>query len=317
VSRATVSYVLNDVESQRISQETRERVKRVALRMGYQPHAAARALRDGNSTIVVVELPYWPIGPAVAEALSAVVTKLEARDYTALLHFERTGRGESLARACARVQPVALIAPAEELSPQFVRTLRASGTAAIIAIGEKPSRLVPTFIFSQEDVGRAAVRHLADRGHINLLALMPADPETTRFRDARLLGAENEAERCNVQLTTLLTEESDDDLAGVLLPTLAGGNRATAIYAYNDELALRALELLLDHGIAVPADVAIVGCDNSPLARASRPRLSSVQLPSIESWEAVAEAVDGLLRGRRVSRVLATEAPTVIERETS
>src|SRR5436309_6772123 len=47
VSRATVSYVLNDVPDSRISETTRERVREAAQKLGYIPHAMARSLRIG------------------------------------------------------------------------------------------------------------------------------------------------------------------------------------------------------------------------------------------------------------------------------
>src|SRR4051812_43365688 len=65
VSRATVSYVLNDTPHQKIPEATRRRVLEAAARLGYAPSAAARTLRTGRSDVVLGMLPDWPIGPAV------------------------------------------------------------------------------------------------------------------------------------------------------------------------------------------------------------------------------------------------------------
>jgi DNA-binding LacI/PurR family transcriptional regulator len=65
VSRATVSYVLNDTPHQTISAATRTRVFEAASSLGYAPSAAARALRTGRSDVVLCLLPDWPIGPEV------------------------------------------------------------------------------------------------------------------------------------------------------------------------------------------------------------------------------------------------------------
>ncbi len=61
VSRATVSYVLNDTASQKISETTRLRVLEAVARLGYAPSASARSLRKGCSDIVLGLLPDWPI----------------------------------------------------------------------------------------------------------------------------------------------------------------------------------------------------------------------------------------------------------------
>jgi DNA-binding LacI/PurR family transcriptional regulator len=316
VSRATVSYVLNDVRTQRISPATRDRVRLVAEGLGYQPHAAAVALRGKSPTIALIEVPYWPIGTVVADALARIVTTFEARGHTALLHFERTGEGQPLARACAAIQPAALLAPEGQLTPSLVRTLRASGTRAIVAIGERPSPLVPTLVLAQADLGRVAVRHLADRRYRHVVALMPEDPSTSRFRDLRIAGAREEATRQGLTFDTLLAD-GDDDLEQALLRLPLRKQARTAIYAYNDELAYRALELLAAQGIRVPLDVGMIGCDDSPLAVASNPQLTSVQLWTASSWDAAADAIEALLKGERVKRVIEVPPPRVAERATT
>jgi len=65
VSRATVSYVLNDTPGQTIPEATRERVRTAADRLGYSPSSAARTLRRGRSDLVLHILPDLPIGATV------------------------------------------------------------------------------------------------------------------------------------------------------------------------------------------------------------------------------------------------------------
>ena len=63
VSRATVSYVLNDVPHQSIPDATRQRVLAAAEELGYTPHAAARTLRAGESRLVCSSMPASPTAP--------------------------------------------------------------------------------------------------------------------------------------------------------------------------------------------------------------------------------------------------------------
>src|SRR6185312_14686232 len=76
LSRATVSYVLNDTPHQKIPDETRQRVLATAARLGYAPSAAARALRSGRSELVLCLLPDWPMGPQVGEMLEHLSSSL-------------------------------------------------------------------------------------------------------------------------------------------------------------------------------------------------------------------------------------------------
>src|SRR3954454_24687443 len=75
VSRATVSYVLNDTPHQAIPSQTRERVRAAAADLGYSPSAAARTLITGRSEVALLLPPDRPIGPASAPTETA---KLQA-----------------------------------------------------------------------------------------------------------------------------------------------------------------------------------------------------------------------------------------------
>ena len=106
VSRATVSYVLNGVHD-RISERTRERVFDAAERLGYVPNAVASALRAGRTEVVLLALPSWPLGPAVAEWVER--GRRGARSDSATRRSCTSGTATTragFARACDRVRPV-------------------------------------------------------------------------------------------------------------------------------------------------------------------------------------------------------------------
>ena len=60
--------------------------------------------------------------------------------------------------------------------------------------------------------------------------------------------------------------------------------RPTAVYAFNDEIALGARDLL-------PDGVALIGTDDSPAARLAHPRLTTIQLGTVDDWKRVARAL--------------------------
>src|SRR3954453_20407331 len=60
VSRATVSFVLDNVWDNRVSEETRERVLKATEELSYVPHAMARSLRAGQSNLVLMPFFDWP-----------------------------------------------------------------------------------------------------------------------------------------------------------------------------------------------------------------------------------------------------------------
>jgi DNA-binding LacI/PurR family transcriptional regulator len=289
VSRATVSYVLNGVHD-RISEQTRARVFDAAERLGYVPNAVASALRAGRTEIVLLALPSWPLGPAVAEWVSAGVAELERIGYTPLVHFRHGDDQHSFARACDRVRPVALVAPGEDLPPARVASLKENGTRALLAIAAQPLEHVATIVVDQSLVGRIAIEHLVERGHGKIVAVVPSEAEFAAIGAERLRGAESVP---GASILPVHAACSATDIARALEPVLA--ERRTAIYAFNDEYALGAIEALDDAGLSVPGEVAVIGCDDSAAAR--RTHLTTIRLGDPSHWQYFVARLQAMVEG--------------------
>jgi DNA-binding LacI/PurR family transcriptional regulator len=316
VSRATVSYVLNGQQLNRISRETQERVLASARELGYRPNAAAKTLRKGTSDIVLLSFPPWPLGPVIAESMSAWVAELAELGYTTLVHLERDDDGDSLELACHRLQPACLVAPGRVLSRAMVRALQSGGSTAVLAyLEDAPVGYVPTLTFEQADVGRTAVGYLADAGHRSLLVLLPAEPgEVRSLADRRLAGAREIAAARGLALREVRCGGAE--VGAALAPLLSGPPPCTALFAFNDEYALLALQQLTRRGLAVPGDVAVIGCDDSPLAAFSSPPLTSVRFASTGT-KVLADAVRRAVKGERLPRQIPLGHPFVVRRESA
>lgn len=315
VSRATVSYVLNGQQLDRISRETQERVRTSARALGYRPNAAAQTLRRGTSDIVLLSFPPWPLGPAIAESMSTWVGELGELGYTTLVHLERDDDGGSLELACHRLQPACLVAPGRALSRSMVRALRAGGTTAVLAyFDDAPVGFVPTLTYEQADVGRAAVGYLADAGHRALLVLLPDGPaELSRLADRRLAGAREVAVARGLTLHEVRCGGAE--VSAALAPWLSGQPEFTAVFAFNDEYAVLALQRLVRGGLAVPGDVAVIGCDDSPMAGFSAPPLTSVRFGS--DGPTLSDAVRRAVAGERLPQQIPLGRPFVVRRESA
>jgi DNA-binding LacI/PurR family transcriptional regulator len=317
VSRATVSYVLNGAdEKHRITAATRDRVLEVAQRLGYEPNAVALALRAGHTEIVLVEMPNWPIGPPVAEAIDTVVEALEQLGYTPLVHFRRADP-ESLARASQRVHPVGVIAPGSELPPHVTDRLRALGARGVVAFAEHPLAHVYTYVIDQTRMGRLAVDHLARRGHRRVLALAPDDAALRPLAQRRLSGALEAAREHDVELCSAEVAVRRDAVARVLARELGRSGRATAIYGFNDELALVALELLRERDVSLPEQMAIIGCDDSAAAERIRPRLTTLRFDEHGRWREIAGHLHAMISGEGPHPNVLVSEPAVVLGDTT
>ncbi len=228
VSRATVSYVLNDAAGQPISADTRARVLAAAAELGYTPHAAARQLRTGVSDLVLLAHPPWPNSHALSLCISAFTQRLGELGYTALVD-PATQEVARLAHTLARLQPVALVASGELLTEPLVARLRSAGTRAVLGFGDRPLGLVPTVVFDQSAVTRVAMAHLARRGHRSVVAVMPADPAFEWFRAGRQAGAQEAADEHGMALTVVESPLDHDRIGAVVAGALAGPTHPDAV----------------------------------------------------------------------------------------
>lgn len=323
VSRATVSYVLNGNDRRRrIAPATRDRVLEVAQRLGYEPNAVALALRAGRTEIVLVEMPNWPLGPPMAEAITTIVDALEQLGYTPLVHFQRADP-DSLTRSCQRVQPVGVIAPGPELAPELAIRLQTCGARGLVAFGRRPLEHVYTYVIEHTRMGRLALEHLADRGHQRVLALMPDDPTLREVARERLSGAAAAARERQVSLRSVVTPIERGALEAALAAELrprvrrTRRDRPTAVYAFNDEQALVALEVLRDQGIPVPEEMAVIGCDDSPPAARVRPRLTTMRFDDHGRWREIAGHLHAMISGEGDHPWTIASRPAVVAGETT
>ncbi|WP_243639014.1 LacI family DNA-binding transcriptional regulator [Streptacidiphilus pinicola] len=293
VSRATVSYVLNDTAGGRVSEKTRLRVRAAADQLGYVPHAAARSLRAGHTGLVLMAAPEITFGPLFNEFFAELRAGLRDHGYTAVLYGTRGDlSGREIARAWAELRPTAVITGVtDDLTPEGVEILRRSGTRAVLSLAERPVPGAHSLLLDQSAVGATAGEHLVARGHRAIGVVMPTDATLRRFSEPRLAGVRQAAAGARVEPLALdYTESSAAELAARWRSL-----GLTGLFCYNDEYAALIQAAFQDAGIAVPTDAALVGADDLMLARVLRPRLTSVHV-SLPEGIALADLIDRLIR---------------------
>jgi DNA-binding LacI/PurR family transcriptional regulator len=275
VSRATVSYVLNDTPNQRIPEATRRRVWEAVERLGYAPSAAARTLRRGRSDVVLWLLPDWPIGPMVGRVLEGLAVAL-AEAGLALVAHPRAGNRRPVSEVWRAISPGAVIVW-ETLEPDDVAAMRAAGIDVILVLmgGDGPAG--NGLEISEQRTGRLQVEHLAARGHRRIGYAHSHDERLLTFAGPRLAGvraacADLGLDPPDVRTVGLDAERAADAVSRWRTATPA----VTGVCAYNDEVALAVLAGLHAHRLRAPDDLAVVGVDNIPIAPLADPPLTSV-----------------------------------------
>ncbi|MEU9107764.1 LacI family DNA-binding transcriptional regulator [Streptomyces xanthophaeus] len=291
VSRATVSYVLNNAEAVRISEPTRRKVREAAEELGYVPHAAARSLRAGHTRIVLLPTSHVPVGPLYSTFLNELQWGLRRLDYTVVQYGSLGLSGDEAARAWAELRPVAVISLGEiTLSAHNVATLKRAGARAVITMGPVSVPGAHALVMDQQEVGARAAAHLVERGRRRIGVVVPQEEGMGLFSDPRLAGARSVEGALIEPVPMSYTEESAAALAARWR-----GLGLDGVFAYNDEYAMLLMRALQDEGLRIPEDVAVIGADDLLIGRLLRPRLSTVQI-EMPTGDHLASLVDRAVR---------------------
>ncbi|MGW0765830.1 LacI family DNA-binding transcriptional regulator [Streptomyces sp. NPDC002676] len=293
VSRATVSYVLNNTTAVRISEPTRRRVHEAARELGYVPHAGARSLRAGHSRTVLMPAPSFPVGPLYNRFLSELQSALGRLDYTVVQYGTVGLQGDEAARAWAELRPVAVLVPGAELGPRGVSVLKRAGARAVVTLGPERVEGAHALLMDHDLVGHCAGVHLYARGRRRIGVAVPEEPGLEAFSAPRLKGVRDAVHGTDATVTALPLAYTERAAAELAARWPESG--LDAVFAYNDEYAMLLMRALQDEGVRIPADVAVIGADDLMLGRLLRPRLSTVHL-ELPSGRELAELVDRAVR---------------------
>ena len=292
VSRATVSYVLNDVTHQSIPDATRQRVLAAAEELDYTPHAAARTLRAGESRLVLfinAGIPYGANLSVMIDTLSAEV----AASGRSLVIWQQHDPDE-LAATLAHLQPAIVITLGRLNEGQRELLARARIPSVETGTGTDPD--------AAHTVAALQIRYLASRGHRQLGYLTTADPRFGMFAAPRLAGARSACAELGLdppQVAELAAppDVQAGELSAILQTWTNRPDPVTAVACYNDLYAVACLAAAGRASLSVPGDLAIIGMDDEAVSAYTRPALTTIRLHVTEFarhlWTRASAALDG------------------------
>ena len=306
ISRATVGFVLNDTKGQTISPATRERVLAEASRLGYRPHRAARALASGQSKVILLVLPDWPLDYAMRSHLDEASLALDEAGYSLVTMTPHTG---GRARPLWETLQPDLVLGLIPFSPEQYDEIAATGTRVI-----SPGSIADLGADLEYERGpQAQIEHLVDRGHQRIAFATTGDPRLSTLAAERQALAEETAARLGRSLSTQIITE--DTARHIVEGWVREGTTAAA--AYNDDLAAMILGAAIRIGVDVPGQLAIVGHDDAPVARQMVPSLSSVHVDAAGLGRYFAALALHAVEGAPAPVAMPTTRATLIARESS
>jgi LacI family transcriptional regulator len=279
VSVASVSRVLNN--GPKVSKKTIEKVLKVVEELNYTPNANARALVTQKSTTLGVVIPDL-VDPFFASLANGVEQVARQKNMQLLLS---TG----LVTAESEMQAINLLI--ERRCDVMVVHSKKLSDEVLIELSNKVSGLVLIDRYIKEiahrcvwldnlEGGKIAARHLLALNHKNFACISSKHQIDDPL--LRLQGFQSELQSAGIDIETNLIEYGEPTLQGGEMATqklLASGKRFSALFVYNDAMAIGAISTLEDNGLKVPSDISVLGFDDVLLSRYSRPKLSTLNYP--------------------------------------
>lgn len=324
VSLTTVSLVIKNPDTSRVSKTTSQKVLRIAKELNYRPNYSARTLVTKKSGTIGMILPSL-MNPHYAEIASCIVERARDVGYSIILstapfglESERRALDDLINRGCDGVIICSVLLD-DPVVEEFA-SYQIPFITLIRTIRDDPSK--PPMDSVSVDNSRGsflAIEHLIKLGH-SRIAILVGDINTSTGYN-RLQGALSALAAHGIEYDDSLIFHGGDFLraTGYKLTEklLAIEPLPTAIFAQSDHMAVGAIECLSNQGVKVPEDIAIVGFDDTEMAGLPGIDLTSISQSIKIMGEQAIDLLIGKIQGKTESgtkRILLD--PILVQRKT-
>jgi DNA-binding LacI/PurR family transcriptional regulator len=272
VSAITVSRALRD--SPLVTEQTREKIRKLAAEQGYRFNVSARNLRMRRSYSVAVVVEMTPVkgrpmsDPYPLELLGGITQELTTAGYSVVL----------TSRQLLDTAPVqgadGLILLGQGSHGEAVRALEQTSLPLVVWGAPQGSSCVVVGSDNRKGGASVAERFL-EQGRRKLVFLGDVDHAEVQERCAGFIDALSGRATVHILRPKAFTFEAGFDCVSALLSKKTGNN-CDGLFAASDLLAMGAIRALTEAGMRVPDDISVVGYDDTPGAASFVPPLTSV-----------------------------------------
>ncbi len=293
VSTATVSRVLNNDSTYKMTDETREKVWQAVTKLNYKTSSAAKikskkteniSLRSDikiGCVLSVTEKKYND--PYFMSILNGIESRLLEKGYE--ISFVKTGheledRKKLFTAFSEPVSGLILMVPLSDESYGFIK----NQVPYIVGIDTKRGD-IDNVGYDHYNVAAMAVQHLIDKGHKNIGFIGGSGPMKNIKESQRYKGYYSTIHSAGLTVNPewVIDCSWDEDICIEKVNHLIKSNNyPTAFFAASDLMAMAALSSLYDNGISVPEEVAVMGLSNIEVSKYSNPPLTTIEVPTKE-----------------------------------
>jgi LacI family transcriptional regulator, repressor for deo operon, udp, cdd, tsx, nupC, and nupG len=299
VSTATVSRVLSQPDI--VAPSTRSRVLRAVERLGYEPNAAAKNLRTLRTAKLLVTVPDIS-NPFFSLILRGIEDAAQRAGYSVLLGDTQHDpeREERYALMLKRKEADGLIVLGHRLprhAAELVRAIAPRCAPVVNGCEFSPTLGIPSVHIDNATAAADAMDHLYRLGH-RRIGIVTGPLISPLSRD-RLSGVTARAKAARAQGELIVVNGDFSIESGLVAAERLLGRRRppTAIFCFNDEMAMGVLETARRRRVRVPDDVSVVGFDDIRFSRYTDPPLTTVAQPMRAIGEGAVRLLLQILQG--------------------
>lgn len=314
VSKATVSYVLNDKPG--VSDKVRSKIKNIIDEYNYVPNSAARGLAGEKTHFIGLVIP------DISDMFYANIIRGVEKTSNKLGFFlnlftthAQAEREQQVIKLFNKSMVDGLIVMAYYLKDLYIDILTESGIPFVFIDYPPKNEEIYSVLVDNESGAFEATEYLISLGHKKIAFLEGS--KVAWDSKARFEGYVKALKRHATEFNPNLVENGNFTKEEGYLATkrlLAKKEKFTAIFSANDQMAIGAIRALKEAGLKVPDDISIVGFDNIEASSIIEPSLTTVSQPIYEMGKKAVEVLVKLINKEEVKEKKIMLKTRLIER---
>jgi LacI family transcriptional regulator len=320
VHYSTVSRALDPAKAWRVGTTTRAHVETVAREMGYRRHRGASGLKRGRTDtvgVIVADLG----NPFIFPVLRGLENRLDEAGLMLLITETQDDPGRLsrvLNHLLERRVDAVLVSAARLGNASILMEIAHRSIPLILIDRNVPQTGLPSCTHDDQQGGFLAGQHLLDLGHKRLAQLRGPSDVSSFVDRGRGFTAATRAAAAEIELPDVAATPSVEEGRRLLRLLLSQESELpTAIFAHNDLIALGALDVLAEAGLQCPADISVIGYNDSPHADRETPPLTTIRLHGQELGRLAGEIAITAITTPGERPMSLTLPPSLIVREST
>jgi LacI family transcriptional regulator len=278
LSYVTVSRVISNAPH--VREANRKKVMDAIELLGYVPSAAARTLATGKTYVIAMFIS--DIGDDFfGSIVKEVNVQLLKKGYLLTLSMS-DDKEDDLSTAFLsqnRIDGAILLVPGKE--KYYIDLLKTQKVPFVVIDNQTMNEDITSVLADNVAGGYLATKHLLNLGHTQI-GLIGATPSGLSSLE-RQMGAIKALTEVSLQPFAIEYGEYDQPTGYKAIMNWNDGiGLPTAVFAFDDNIAVGAINAAKDLGLKVPQDLSVCGYDDGPLANQYSPQITSVRQPAEE-----------------------------------